>query len=162
MLAPSWCRRFLSYMTGMPFMMHMHALRGLMVLGWLILSGWQAFVASGCVLTATMIQGLIVIVHPTYESHPWHSVLLYWAVLLFAVFVNTTLAGLLPKLEGLILILHLAGFFAILVPLATLSHHNSASEVFDQFLNEGNWSTQGLSFMVGLLGNVFAFFGTSA
>ena len=129
--------------------------------GWLIVSGWQAFIASGGFLTSTMIQGLIAFTHDSYNPHPWHALLIYWAIIFLAVFINTVLASLLPKLEGLILILHLAGFFAILIPLVTLSPHASAGDVFNTLLNEGGWPTQGLSFMVGLLGNVFAFFGAS-
>lgn len=34
-----------------------------------------------------------------------------------AILVNTTASKILPKLESFILILHIAGFFAILIPL---------------------------------------------
>lgn len=36
----------------------------------------------------------------------------------------------------------------------------SAHDVFTVFSNGGAWPTQGLSFFVGLIGNVFAMFGT--
>ena len=66
---------------------------------------------------------------------------------------------LLPKVEGLILILHLLGFFSIFIPLVYMAPHGRAVDVFTAFLNEGGWPTQGLSFFVGLIGNVFAFLG---
>ena len=76
-----------------------------------------------------------------------------------AVFINTVVSSLLPKIEGLILVLHVLGFFAVLIPLVYMAPHGSASDVFTLFLNEGGWSTQGLSFFVGILGNVFSFLG---
>lgn len=83
-----------------------------------------------------------------------------WAVILVTVIINTVISALLPMLEGLILIIHVLGFFAILIPLVYMSDHGSAKDVFTSFLNEGNWPSQGLSFWVGIIGNVFAFLGT--
>ena len=145
MLAPSRCSKFLSYITG-----------------WLTVTGWQGLVASGGYLTGTIIQGLIVLTVPSYAASEtsWQGTLLYWAAIFFAVFINTVVSSLLPKIEGLILVLHILGFFSILIPLVILAPHDSASDVFTGWLNEGNWSTQGLSFFVGLIGNVFAFLGT--
>lgn len=44
--------------------------------------------------------------------------LLGWAVLAFAVIINTVGSKTLAHFEGLILILYILGFFAILIPLA--------------------------------------------
>ena len=85
--------------------------------------------------------------------------MLFWAVILFGVSVNTVIGSWLPKFEGLILILHIFGFFAIILPLVILGPHAQPSQVFKTFINGGKWPTDGLSFFVGLLGNVFAFFG---
>lgn len=131
----------------------------LMVLGWLTVAGWQALVASGGYLCGTLIQGLIVLNHPEYVFERWHGTMLFWAVLLVAIFVNTVVSSMLPKIEGLILILHVLGFFAVLIPLVYMAPHGSASDIFTLFLNEGGWSTQGLSFFVGLLGSAFSFLG---
>ena len=81
--------------------------------------------------------------------------LLFWAVLFFAVFVNCFTSQALARLERFILILHLVGFLAILVPLVCLGPHGDAS-VFTTFLNEGAWPTQSLSFFVGLPAAVFS------
>jgi choline transport protein len=106
-----------------------------------------------------MAQGLIVLTDSSYEPKPWQSVMLYWGVILFGVIINTVVSSWLPKFEGLILILHIIGFFAIILPLVILGPHASAKEVFTTFINTGDWSSQGLSFFVGLIGNVYAFFG---
>ena len=106
-----------------------------------------------------MIQGLIILTDSTYDPKPWQNVMLYWGVISCAVIINTAVSSWLPKFEGMILILHILGFFGILFPLVILGPHAPASEVFQKFINGGDWPTYGVSFFVGLLGNVFAFFG---
>lgn len=76
-----------------------------------------------------------------------------------AVFINTVVSGLLPMIEGMILIFHVMGFFAVLIPLCYIAPHGSAASVFQTSLNEGNWPTQGLSYCVGFIGNVAVFVG---
>lgn len=144
MLAPRSSAKFLSYITG-----------------WLTVGGWQGTVASGGFLTGTLIQGLIVLTVPSYVPTGWQGTFLFWAVIFFAVFINAVVSSMLPKMEGLILILHILGFFAIMIPLVILGPHDSAANVFTLWLNEGGWPTQGISFFVGLIGNVFAFVGMS-
>ena len=82
-----------------------------------------------------------------------------WAVLILCVAINTVLSGILPAIEIFILILHILGFFAIIIPLIYLAPHGDAGYIFSTFFNEGGWSTQALSFFVGLQGNAAAFVG---
>ncbi|KAI1311116.1 putative GABA permease [Xylaria venustula] len=144
MLAPSSSRKFLGYLTG-----------------WLAITGWQALVASGGFVTGTMIQGLILLTHPEYAAvmKNWHGTLLFWAVVLVSYGINTAVGSLLAKFEGLVLVLHILGFFAVILPLSLLSPHGSAKDVFDTWVNSGLWQTQGISFSIGIIGNVFAFLG---
>lgn len=121
--------------------------------------GWQAIVASGGYLSASLIQGLMVMNNASYVPQRWQLVLLYWAMIAFAITVNTLISALLPKVESVILIVHTVGFFAILVPLIYWAPHGTASDVFTLFLNEGGWSTQTLSFFVGIMGPVFSLLG---
>ena len=134
----------------------------LKVLGWLTVAGWQALVASGGYLSGTLIQGLIILSDPNYEPWNWQGTLLFWATILIAVIFNTLISRALPQIEGLILVIHTLGFFAIMIPLVHLGPHGPASEVFTVFLNNGNWPSQGLSFFVGLMGLVFSFLGMSS
>ena len=142
MLAPPSSRKFLSYITG-----------------WLTCAGWQAALATSGFFTGTLIQGMIVQNNPDYVFARWHGTLLFWAVVLLAVVINTVVSNSLPRIEGLILVLHILGFFAVLIPLVYLAPHSTPSDVFALFLNEGGWSSQGLSFFVGLVGNAAAFIG---
>ncbi|KAI1777982.1 putative GABA permease [Hypoxylon cercidicola] len=144
MLAPPSSRKILGYIAG-----------------WLTITGWQALLASGGFVTGTMIQGLILLTHPEYANHAknWHGTLLFWAVVLLSYVINTSVGTLLAKFEGFVLVIHILGFFAVIFPLVVLSEHGTATDVFDTFLNLEDWQTQGLSFCIGILGNVFAFLG---
>lgn len=97
--------------------------------------------------------------HSGYGFQRWHGTLLTWAAILLAVAFNTILSPALPKVEGMVLVLHILGFVAILVPLVYLAPHSTSSEVFAGFLNGGGWNSQGLSFFIGLVGNATAFLG---
>lgn len=161
MLAPPSSRKFFSYIIGIDSFPIDRSIILTILLGWLTVAGWQAFAASGGYLSGTIIQGLIVMNNPDYNFERWHGTLLFWAVILIGVLVNTVMLSLLPKIESVILIIHILGFFAILIPLVYMAPHGTASDVFTVFVNGGGWKTTGLSFFVGITGNVFAFLGTS-
>ena len=72
---------------------------------------------------------------------------------------NTLLVRFLPKIEGLVLIIHVGGFFGVMIPLVVTAPHGSAKDVFAQFVNGGDWPTQGLAFFVGIVSGVYAFLG---
>ena len=82
-----------------------------------------------------------------------------FAALLLCVLVNSIGAKLLPKVEGLILILHIMGFFAVLIPLVYLAPHKDASYVFGTFTNTSGWSSAGLTWFIGLMGTNLPFIG---
>ncbi|KAI1453204.1 choline transport protein [Annulohypoxylon moriforme] len=144
MLSPPWCRRFLSYFTG-----------------WLTITGWQAFVASAAFLTGSLIQGLVLLTHPNYVNtmQNWHGTLLFWAVILLAYGINSVIGSVLAKFEGVVLIIHILGFFIVILPLTLLGTKNEHEAVWNTWVNLGGWQTQGLSFCIGIIGNVFAFVG---
>lgn len=130
--------------------------------GWLTVIAWIATLAVGMIFVGTIIQGVAILDNPGYTNKEWHGTLLSWAVVGVAVFINTVVAGLLPFLEGMILFLHIMGFVAIMISLIYLSDHSSGSDVFFRQLNQGNFPTQGLSYLVGYVGNVATFVGADA
>jgi choline transport protein len=109
-----------------------------------------------------MIQGLLVLNNPDYVFENWHGTLLVIAITAFCIIFNTFLAKKLPIVEGMVLIIHLLGFFAVLIPLWILAPRSSPSDVFTQFLNLGGWPTDGLAFMVGLLSPVYTLIGADS
>ncbi|GIJ86412.1 hypothetical protein Asppvi_005300 [Aspergillus pseudoviridinutans] len=145
MLAPPNHMKFLSYMTG-----------------WVTVIGWQAAFASSSFLAGTQIQGAVRLGHELYQAQPWHGTLIMWAAVLLALGINLVGGKLLPRLETVILVVHLLGFFAILIPLTYMADHKSSHDVFLNFVNSGGFPTQGLSWFVGMTGCVFAFAGGDA
>jgi amino acid transporter len=141
MLSPTSYRKFLSYITG-----------------WVTLIGWQATTAAQAFLAGQIMQSVILVLNDDYSGKPWQAMLFGWAVLAFAVVINTVGSKTLAHFEGMILILHLLGFFAILVPLVYLSPHNDPA-IFTKIINSGGWSTQGLSWMVGMPSTIFCLVG---
>lgn len=109
-----------------------------------------------------MIQGLLVLNYPEYDFKRWHGTLFLYALVAIALFINTWLARLLPRVEGLVLVVHIVGFFCVLIPLVYLGPHDSPAAVFANFNDGGGWGSQGLSFMVGLSTSMFAFVGCDA
>ena len=85
-----------------------------------------------------------------------------FAVSAFSVFFNTFLAKKLPLIEGIVLVVHIFGFFGILVPLWVLGPRSDAKTVFTQFNNYGGWSSNGTSAFVGLLAAMIPLLGADA
>ena len=75
---------------------------------------------SRCTVVGGIIQGLIALNNPDYGFDRWHATLLTIAIMAFAILFNTVLAVRLPLVEGIILILHLAGFFGVFIPCVPL------------------------------------------
>jgi choline transport protein len=145
MLAPLRWKKFSSY-----------------IIGWLTSLAWIATVATESIFAGTIIQGLIILDNPDYASKQWQGTLLAWAIVALAIFINCIVPSLLPKFEIFILVFHLAGFVTIMTTLLVLAPHGSARSVFLTSLNEEGWSSQGLSYCVGFLGNVATFVGADA
>jgi amino acid transporter len=119
-------------------------------IGWLCFTGWQSGLVGCAFLSGTIIQGLIALDNPLYGYERWHGTLLVISITSFTVFFNTFLAKRLPLVEGLVLVLHIVGLFAIMIPLWILAPRNNSRAVFTEFTNNGGWATTGTSFMIGL------------
>src|SRR5947208_3170690 len=124
-------------------------------LGWMSVLAWQAGAASGSFLTGTIIQGLITVNDPNYQQKPWQGTLLVFAMVLLIFVSNIWFAQGLPSIQNLLLIVHVFGFFAVVVVLWVLAPRRSVSDVFTHFTNDGGWATTGLSLMVGQISAIY-------
>ncbi|KAM3519991.1 hypothetical protein NHJ13051_007137 [Beauveria bassiana] len=132
------------------------------LIGWMCVLGWQTSCASSAFIAGTQIQGLLVLNRPDYVPQPWHGTLLAVAVAAFSVLFNTLLARKLPLVEALVLIIHVFGFFGILVALWVLSPRADAAAVFTEFSDGGGWGSLGGSTLVGILAGVLPLLGADA
>lgn len=142
MLAPPKYSVFLSWITG-----------------WFATLGWIANLTAGVWFAGTMVQGLLVLNYPGYIYERWHGTLLLFAALLCCVIVNTLLGRFFPHIEGFVLVIHIVGFLAILIPLVVLAPKGSPSSVFAQFTDVAGWDSNGLAWFVGLISANLPFVG---
>ncbi|MCJ1311737.1 hypothetical protein MMC25_005410 [Agyrium rufum] len=125
-------------------------------IGWISALSWQAGQASGPFLVGTTIQGVISLNNPDYSPTNWQGTLLVWAVVLAIYVLNVWGNDAMPMLNNVFLVIHVFGFFAIVLTLWLLSPRNTAEITFTQFTNEGGWSSMGLALMVGQLSAIYA------
>lgn len=122
---------------------------------------WQAGNASGSFLTGTIIQALLTINYPDYVPQAWQGTLFVFAMVAIVYSVNIWGAQVWPKIQNGLMILHILGFFAVIIVLWVLAPHQSAEAVFTGFTNEGGWSSMGLSLMVGQITAIYSLLGKS-
>jgi amino acid transporter len=130
--------------------------------GWISVSGWQALSASTAFAVASQIQVLVFAGNENYSSPRWQGTLIYWAVLWLAAFINVFLINLLPILEFGVAIAHIGLFIAFIAILCALGERNSSSFVWTEFVNSSGWSSDGVSWCIGLLSSSFVFIGKPA
>ena len=99
------------------------------------------YLAGVCFMVGGIIQGLIALNNPTYVPERWHGTLLTIAIIASAIMFNTFLAVRLPLIEGIVLVLHLCGIFAIIVPLWVMAPRAPAHTALLAFVNNGGWPT---------------------
>ena len=97
-----------------------------------------------------IIQGLMILNLDSYDPQPWHVTLITIAVAILAIMFNTVLAEQLPVLEGVALLLHMLGFFAIIIPLWVMGPRRNSYDTLLNFTNNGGWPSTSLSAMIGM------------
>ncbi|KAI7158396.1 amino acid permease [Hortaea werneckii] len=135
------------------------------LVGWLAALGWQALIATTAYAASVLILALAALYHPTYLPQNWHQSLLMIGIGCLGTLANTFGARKLPRLEYVVLAVHIVGFFCILIPLwvvRPLGEKASAGEVFGSFRNLGGWETLGTACYVGSITATGAFAGSDA
>ena len=129
--------------------------------GWVSIFARLAICASAAFVAGQLIVGLIILNVDTYDPLRWHGTMIYWAILLLSVLVNVLGIRIFPHIETAAFIFHICFFFVLLVPLVYLSPQSTARFVFTDFENVGGWSSNGVSWFLGLLTSAWAFVGES-
>jgi len=88
---------------------------------------------------ASLILGLATLNFPEYQIQSWHQTLLTIAIVASCTFFNIFLAVRLPLVEALILVLHVAGVFAVIIPLWVMAPRGNAYDTILNFTNSGGW-----------------------
>lgn len=99
---------------------------------------------------------------PKYQPERWHSTLIYYGIIIFALLASTYGAKLFPLLEKLVLCLHLGFFVVIIAVLAAKAPKHPASFVFTTWLNLTGWENRGVVWCIGTASITFVFAGESS
>lgn len=100
---------------------------------------------------AGLILGLAVLGSPEFVIQPWHQTLLTIGIVAFCAFFNIFLAPRLPLMEAIVLVLHVAGVFVIIIPLWVTAPRGNAHDTILNFTNGGGWQSDGLSYAIGIV-----------
>lgn len=144
-LAPPKWSNLLSYITG-----------------WVTTIAWQAFCASTTWINSMLLLAIVTNSNPSYEMKDWHAILVFFALVGLSIFVNTFLGRIFPSIEAMVLILHVVGFFVIMIVLAYLAPKTDPSIIFGTFINGGEFSSQTHSVLIGAVSLMFTFSGVDA
>ncbi|UPK95745.1 hypothetical protein LCI18_006680 [Fusarium solani-melongenae] len=144
-LSPLSIRSPLAYMTG-----------------WISIGGQIVLTSSAAFAAGLQTQSLIIVNSDSYIPQRWQGMLFYWAILTYALVMNIWGHRLLPTTNTISGVLHVAGFVSILIVLGVMAPKNSASFVFTEFTNSSGWSSDGVSWLVGLLSAVYPYLGYDA
>jgi amino acid transporter len=123
---------------------------------------WQAGAASGSFLTGTMIQGLITVQNPNYHVQNWQGTLFVFAMILVIYFFNVYAASWMPRMQNLLLALHILCFVVVIIVLWAMAPRQSVRAVFLEFSNTGGWPNTGLALMVGQISAIYSVLSSDA
>lgn len=118
--------------------------------GWLSIVGWQSGMTLVAYVTSQQFQSILLLNDISYVAQGWHGACFTIAVAAFSIFFNIFLVRRLSFLEGLMLLMHFAGFFMIFVVLWVMGPRDTARNVFTDFDNEAGWSSTALACLVGI------------
>ena len=104
------------------------------VVGWCSCLGWIAGIPSCGIQLAGIIQEMVLLVNPDASvSTLWQTTLMTFAFVFLTVGFNIFFARHLPLAEGIILFVHIFGFFAFVCTLWIMADHAPPAEVFTSF-----------------------------
>lgn len=115
--------------------------------------------AGVAIAVASTIQGLVTFNYPNYVPEAWHITLIMFAILIFGGLMNMYTFLVIPWVEMLAGILHVALFIVYVVVLISLAPRRSADFVFFHQESFSGWTDKFISWNLGLLTPVWPFIG---
>ena len=99
--------------------------------GWLVIAGWMSILAGSGYLGGQQIAAVATLNNPDYVYARWQVTLIFWLMIAVAILINTVVASVLPKIESVVLIIHILGFFAVLIPIVYVGIAGTFPELLD-------------------------------
>lgn len=133
------------------------------VVGWSAAVAWVSGIPACAEMLSSLVIDIVLLADPEAQiGELWHVTLITFLWVLVMVGLNKFLTKYLPLMEIIVLVLHVAAFFAFLILVWVTVKKASAEEVFTSWSNGGGWSTTGVSSLVGLFNPLWCFIGPDA
>lgn len=133
------------------------------VAGWTGVVSWQPALAGGLYPAMSAIEALVSYQDESFSFTAWQGSLIMIALGCMTIPFNTFWRRALPWFETVTLVLHFAGFLAVIIPLWVMTpEKNPASEVFGSVINSGGWKTTGLAMLVGQVSTFYTLAGSDS
>lgn len=130
------------------------------ITGWINIGGQLCLTASAALSAGLLFQALLILNNPSYVPQRWHGVMFYWLVLAYSFVVNVYGSRFLAGTNLAAGVLHVVGFIVVVVIMGVMQKEkHTAHYVFAGFSNTSGWSSDGVSWLVGLLSAVYPFLG---
>jgi amino acid permease (GABA permease) len=135
---------------------------------WSWFTGWfnflgQVAVTAGIDFGAAFFLNALLDLQWGYDTRPWHTIVLFAAILVLHGVVNQFGVRLIAVLNNVSVWWHIIGVLIIVSVLAFVpSHHQSASWVFGHFVNNTGWGSKFYVLLLGLLLAQYTFTGYDA
>jgi amino acid permease (GABA permease) len=135
---------------------------------WSWFTGWfnflgQVAVTAGIDFGAAFFLNALLDLQWGFDTRPWHTIVLFAAILLLHGVVNQFGVRLIAILNNISVGWHIIGVLIIVSVLAFVpSHHQSASWVFGHFVNNTGWGSKFYVLLLGLLLAQYTFTGYDA
>ena len=135
---------------------------------WSWFTGWfnflgQVAVTAGIDFGAAFFLNALLDLQWGYDTRPWHTIVLFAAILLLHGVLNQFGVRLVAVLNNVSVWWHIIGVLIIVSVLAFVpSHHQSASWVFGHFVNNTGWGSKFYVLLLGLLLAQYTFTGYDA
>lgn len=146
MLAPKRSKKFLSWWTGI-----------------ISTLAWTFAAASTLVAVAQFVLLIIEQAHTSWQPSPvmgrLYETLIAFALIIACFVINTRYLRFLPQFAVVMLFLTVAAFLGFVITFAVAAPKNPVKGIFSGLVDSAGWSTNGLAFMVGLLGSNLSMLG---
>jgi len=135
---------------------------------WSWFTGWfnflgQVAVTAGIDFGAAFFLNALLDVQWGFDTRPWHTIVLFAAILLLHAVLNTFGVSIVSFLSNVSVWWHIIGVLIIVLTLAIApAHHQSASFVFTHFVNNTGWGSKFYVVLLGLLLAQYTFTGYDA
>jgi len=111
-------------------------------------------------MNSHIILAIVTANYPQYHMKMWHGTLIFYSIIAVAVLINTSFARVFSAFEAITFVVHIIGFFIVLLVLIYLAPKSNTSEVFGKFIDGGGFSSNALSAIVGAVPTMYGFNGT--